>query len=124
MPQPVTLKKLKLNGSMKSYNILELKLKKDAFFVIGDWNAKVGSQETRGVTGKFGLGMWNEAGQRLIEFCQENAPVIANTLFQQHKRRLYTWTSPDGQHQNQIDYILLQPKMEKLYTVSKNKTKS
>ena len=56
--------------------------------------------------GKFGLGVWNEAGQRLIEFCQENALVIANTLFQQHKRRLYTWTSPDGQHQNQIDYIL------------------
>ena len=67
---------------------------------------KVGSQETPGVTGKFGLGVWNEAGQRLIEFCQENALVIANTLFQQHKRRLYTWTPPDGQHQNQIDYIL------------------
>ena len=75
-------------------------------FSIGDWNAKVGSQETPGVTGKFGLGVWNEAGQRLIEFCQENTLVIANTLFQQHKRRLYTWTSPDGQHQNQIDYIL------------------
>ena len=71
-----------------------------------DWNAKVGSQEIPGVTGKFGLGMQNEAGQRLIEFCQENALVIANTLFQQHKRRLYTWTSPDGQHRNQIDYIL------------------
>ena len=73
---------------------------------IGDWNAKVGSQETPGVTGKFGLGIRNEAGQRLIEFCQENALVVANTLFQQHKRRLYTWTSPDGQHRNQIDYIL------------------
>ena len=70
------------------------------------WNAKVGSQETPGVTGKFGLGMRNEAGQRLIDFCQENALVIANTLFQQHKRRLYPWTSPYGQHQNQIDYIL------------------
>ena len=70
------------------------------------WNAKVGSQETPGVTGKFGLGIWNEAGQRLIAFCQENALLIANTLFQQHKRRLYTWTSPDGQHRNQIDYIL------------------
>ena len=70
------------------------------------WNAKVGSQETPGVTGKFGLGMWNEAGQSLIEFCQENALVIANTLFQQHKRRLYTWTSPGSQHQNQIDCIL------------------
>ena len=73
--------------------------------MIGDWNAKVGSQETLGVTGKFGLGIWNEAGQRL-EFYQENALVIANTLFQQHKRRLYTWTSPDGRHQNEIDYIL------------------
>ena len=76
------------------------------FFSIGDWNATVGSQETPGVTGKFGLGIRNEAGQRLIEFCQENALVITNTLFQQPKRRLYTWTSPDGQHQNQIDYIL------------------
>ena len=75
-------------------------------FIIGDWDAKVGSQETPGVTGKFGLGIWNETGQRLIEFCQENAPVIANTLFQQHKRRLYTCISPEGQHQNQIDYIL------------------
>ena len=75
-------------------------------FHIGDWNAKVGSQETPAVTGKFGLGILNEAGQRLIEFCQENALVIANTLFQQHKRRLYTWTSPDGRHRNQIDYIL------------------
>ena len=71
-----------------------------------NWNAKVGSQETPGVTGKFGLGMQNEAGQRLIEFCQDNALVIINTLFQQHKRRLYTWTSPDGQHQNETDYIL------------------
>ena len=79
---------------------------KDVFFIIGDWNAKLGSQETLGVPGKFGLGMQNEAGQRLIEFCQENALIIANTLFQRHKRRLYTWTSPDGQHQNQIDYIL------------------
>ena len=70
---------------------------KHVLFVIGDWNAKVGSQETPGVTGKFGLGIWNEAGQRLIEFCQEKALVIRNTLFQQHKRRLYTWTSPDGQ---------------------------
>ena len=78
----------------------------DVLFIIGDWNAKVGSQETPGVTGKFGLGIRNEAGQRLIAFCQENALVIANTLFQQHKRRLYTWTSPDGQHRNQIDYIL------------------
>ena len=79
-------------------DLLELTPQKDVLFIIGDWNAKVGSQETPGVTGKFGLGMQNEAGQRLIEFCQENALVIANTLFQQHKRRLYTWTSPDGQH--------------------------
>ena len=87
-------------------DLLELTPQKDVLFIIGDWNAKVGSQETPGVTGKFGLGMRNEAGQRLIDFCQENALVIANTLFQQHKRRLYTWTSPDGQHENQIDYIL------------------
>ena len=84
-------------------DLLELTPKKDVLFIIGDWNAKIGSQET---PGKFGLGVQNEAGQRLIEFCQENALVIANTLFQQHKRRLYTWTSPDGQHQNQTDYIL------------------
>ena len=78
-------------------DLLELTPKKDILFIIGDWNAKVGSQETPGVTGRFGLGIWNEAGQRLIEFCQENTLVIANTLFQQHKRRLYKWTSPDGQ---------------------------
>ena len=79
-------------------DLLELKPKKDIFFIIRDWNAKVRSQETPGVIGKFGLGMQNEAGQRIIEFCQENTLVIANTLFQQRKRRLYTWTSPDGQH--------------------------
>ena len=78
--------------------LLELTPEKDVLFIIGGWNAKVGSQDTHGVTGKFGLGLQNEAGQRLIEFCQENAPVITNTLFQQHKRRLYTWASPDGQH--------------------------
>ena len=89
------------------WDLLELTPKKDVLFIIGDWNAKVGSQEKPGVTGKFGLGVQNEAGQRLIEFCQENALVIANTLFQQHKRRLYTWISSDGQHWNQIDYILL-----------------
>ena len=87
-------------------DLLELTPKKDVFFIIGDWNAKVGSQETPAVTGKFGHGVQNEAGQRLIEFCQENVLVIADTLFQQHRRRLYTWTSPDGQHRNQIDYIL------------------
>ena len=87
-------------------DLLELTPKKDVLFITGDWNAKVGSQESPGVTGKFGLGEQNEAGQRLIEFWHENALVIANTLFQQHKRRLYTWTSPDGQHRNQTDYIL------------------
>ena len=87
-------------------DLLELTPQKDVLFIIGDWNVKVGSQETPRVIGKFGLGVRNEAGQRLIEFCQENALVIANTLFQQHKRRLYTWTSPDGQHQNQTDYII------------------
>ena len=76
-------------------DLLELTCKKDVLFIIGDWNAKVGSQETPGIIGKFGLGMWNEAAQRLTEFCQENALLIANTLFQQHKRRLYTrWSTP------------------------------
>ena len=74
--------------------------------ITGDWNAKVGSQEIPGVTGKFGLGVQNEAGQRQTEFCQKNALIIANILLQKHKRLLYTWTSPDGQHRNQIDYIL------------------
>ena len=83
---------------MDLQELLDLIPKKDVIFIIGKWNAKVGSQKRSGVTGKFGLGIQNEAGQRLIEFCQENALVIANTLFQQHKRRLYTWTSPDGQH--------------------------
>ena len=78
--------------------LLELTLPKDVLFTIGEWNAKPGSQEIPGVTGKFGLGVQNEAGQRPKKFCQENALVIANTFFQQHKRRLYTWTSPDGQH--------------------------
>ena len=87
-------------------DLLEPTPKKDVLFIIGDWNAKVGSQEISGVTGKFGLGVQNEAGQRLTEFCQKNTLVIANTLFQQHKRGLYTWPSPDDQYQNQIDYIL------------------
>ena len=101
-------------------DLLELKKKKkDVLFIIGDWNAKVGSQETLVVTGKFDLGILNEAGQRLIEFCQENALIITNTLFQQHKRRLYTWTSPDGQHQNHIDYILCSQNVETLYSQQK-----
>ena len=86
-------------------DLLELTPKKDVLLNIGDWIAKVGSQETPGVTGKFGLGVWNEAGQRLIEFCQESTLVLANTLFQQHKTRLYTRTPPADQYQNQIDYI-------------------
>ena len=87
-------------------DLLELTPQKDVLFIVGDWDKKVGSQETPGVTGKFGLGLQNEAGKRLIEFCKENTLVIANTLFQQHKRKLFTWTSPDGQHRKQIDYIL------------------
>ena len=85
---------------------LDLKVTIACYLTYGDWNAKVGSQETSGVTGKFGLGVQNKAGKRLIEFCQEKALVIANTLFQQHKRRLYTWASPDGKHRNQINYII------------------
>ena len=79
-------------------DLLELTRKKDILFIIGDWNAKVGIQEIPRVASKFGLGVQNEAGQRLTEFCQENTLVITNTLFQQPKRRLYTWTTPDGQH--------------------------
>ena len=104
-------------------DLLELTPQKDVLFIIGDWNAKVRSQETPGVTGKFGLGIRNEAGQRLIEFCQENALVIANTLFQQHEKMLYMditrWSTPKSD-----SLYSLQPKMEKLYTVSKNKTRS
>ena len=95
MPQPVMLKKLKLNGSMKTTRPSRTNTQKRCIFIIGDWGTKVGSQETPGVTGKFGLGVQNESRQKLIQFCQENALVIANTLFQQHKR-IYTWTSPDG----------------------------
>ena len=91
-------------------DLLELTPPKYVLFIIGGWNAKVGNQDIPGVTGKFGLGVQNEAGQRLIEFCQKNALVIANTLFQQHKRKLYTCTSPDGQYWNQIDYIFFAAK--------------
>ena len=96
-------------------NFLELIPKKDVLFIIGDWNAKVGSQEIPGVTGKFGLGVQNKAGQRLKEFCQENALVTGNTLFQQHKRRLYTWTPPDGQYRNQIDMFFAAEDGKALY---------
>ena len=92
-------------------DLLALTPKKDVLFIIRAWNAKLGNQETLGVTGKFGLGVQNEAGQRLIEFCQENVLVITDTLFQQHKTLYlditrYTWASLDGQHRNRIDYIL------------------
>ena len=86
-------------------DLLELTPKTDVLSIIGDWNAKVGSQEILGATGKFGFGVRNEAGQMLKEFCQENRLVMANTLFQQHKKQLYMWTSPDGQYRNQVDYI-------------------
>ena len=87
-------------------DLLELTPKKDVLFIIGEWNAKVISQEMPGVTGKFGLEVQNEAGQSLTEFCKENTLVLANMLFRQHKRRFHTWTSPDSQHGNQIDSIL------------------
>ena len=104
-------------------DLLKLTPRKDVLFIIGDWNAKVGSQEIPGVTGKFDLGVQNEAGQRLIEFCQENTLVTANTLFQQHKRRLHMnstrWSILES------DWLYsLQPKMEKIYTICKNKTRS
>ena len=98
MPQPVMLNKLNLNSSMRTYKCSRINTpSKDVLFIIGDWNAKVGSQEIPGVTGKFGLGVQNEAEQRLTDFCQEKALVIAYTLFHQRKRPFYTWISPDGQ---------------------------
>ena len=100
-------------------DLLELTPQKDVLFIRGDWNAKVGSQETPGVTGKFGLEIRNEAGQRLIELCQENTLVIANTLFKQHKRRLCTWTSPHGQHWNQTDLFFAAKDGEALYSQQK-----
>ena len=100
-------------------DLLKLTPPKDILFIIGDWSAKVGSQELPGVTGKFGLGVQNRAGQRLTEFCQENTLVIANTLFQEHKRRLYTGTSPDGQYRNQVDYILCSQRWRHFYRQQK-----
>ena len=100
-------------------DLLELIPKKDVLFFIGDWNAKAGSQEIPGITSKFGLGIQNEAEQRLTEFCQENTLVRANTLFQQHERRLSMWTSPDGQYRNQTDYILCSQNGEGLYSQQK-----
>ena len=105
MPRPLMPKKLKLNSSMMTYKTSRTNTKKDVLFITGDWNAKVGSQEIAGVTGKSGHGVQNEARKMLVEFCQQNALVITNTLFQQYKRQLYTRSSPDGQYRNQIDYI-------------------
>ena len=100
-------------------DLLELTPKKHVLFIIRDWNAKVGSQETPGVTGKFGLGVQNEAGQRLIEFCQENALVIADTLFQQYRRRLYTWTSPDVNTEIRLIIFFAAKDGEALYSQQK-----
>ena len=100
-------------------DLLELSPKKDVLFIIGDWNAKVGSQEISGVTGKFGFGVQNKAGQRLIEFCQENARVIANTLFQQHKKRLYTCTLPDGHAKIRLIIFFAAKDGETLYSKQK-----
>ena len=99
--------------------LLELTSKKDVLFIIGDLNAKVGRQEISGVTGKFGFGVLYEAGKRLMEFCQENAQVIANTLFKQHKRRLYTWTSPDSQHRIRLIIFVAAKDGEALYSQQK-----
>ena len=106
MPQPATLKKLKLNGSMKTYKPFRANTQKRCPFHYRGLECKSRKSRNTWSNRQIGPWIWNEAGQRLIEFCQENALVIANTLFQQHKRRLYTWTSPDGQHRNQTDYIL------------------
>ena len=100
-------------------DLLELTPSKYVLFMIGDWNTKVGSPETPGVTGRFGLGIWNEAGQRLIEFCQENAVVIANTLFQQHKRRLYTWTSQVVNTETRLIIFYVAKDGEALYSQQK-----
>ena len=100
-------------------DLLELTPKKSVFLIIEDWNAKVGSQETPGVTGKFGLGVQNEAGQKLIEFCQENTLVIANTLFQQHKKRLYTWTKQDGHTEIRLIIFFAAKDGEALYSQQK-----
>ena len=105
-------------------DLLELTPKRDVLFIIGDWNAKVGNQEIPEVIGKFSLGVQNEAGQRLIKFCQKNSLVIANTLFQQHKRKLYTWTSPDDQYKNQIDYILYNQKWRNSIQLAKTRPRA
>ena len=105
------------------HDLLEPTPQKDILFIIGDWNAKLGSREITGVTGKLGLRIRNEPGQTLTEFCQENAQVIAKTLFQQHKKRLYTWTSPNSQYQNQLDYIICRWRWRCLYSIQSAKTR-
>ena len=104
-------------------DLLELTPKEDVIFIIGHWKAKIGSQELPGVTGKFGLGTQNEVGQKLIEFYQENALVIANTLFLQHKIRLYTWTSQMIYSKNQADYILCSQRRRNSMKSEKKKKK-
>ena len=111
--------KLKLNGSMKSRKPSRTNTQKDILYIIGDQNAKVGSQELPGVTGKFGLGVQNEAGQRPTAFCQENTLVTENTLFQQHKRWLYTWMSPDGNTEIRLIIIFVAKDGEALYSQQK-----
>ena len=100
-------------------DLLEVTLKEDVLFIIGDWNAKVWSQEIQGVTRKFDLGVQDEAGQRLTEFCQENTLVIANTLFYQHKRRLYTWTSQMGNTEIRLIIFFAAKDGEALYSQQK-----
>ena len=117
MPQPLMLKKLKWNGTMKTYKTFRMNTQKRCPFHFR--NAKVENQEIPGVSGKFGLGVQNEAGQRLKELCKDNVLAIANTLFQQHKRRLYTWTSPDGQHQNHLIIFSAAKDREALYSQQK-----
>ena len=125
MPQPVNAEEAEVERFCEDQqDLLELTPKKDVLFIIGHWNAKAGSQETPGVTGKFGLGVQNETGQRLTDFCQETVLVIENTLFQQHKRRLYKWTSPDSQHQNQTDYILCSQRWRSSIQSANKKTQS
>ena len=103
-------------------DLLELTPNKDVLFITGDWNAKIGSQEIPGATGKFGLRVQNEAGKMQTEFCHKNTLVIANTLFQQHKQRLYTWTSPDGQYQYQTDFILCSQRWRRSIQSTKTRT--
>ena len=116
--------KLKLHILWRHIRPSKTNTKKDVLFIIGNWNPQVGSQAIPGLAGMFALGGQNEAGQNLTEFCQKNTLVIANTFFQQHKRRLYTWTSPDAQYRNQIGYILCNQRWRTSIQSEKNKTRS